>query len=342
MNACPHVLDPHRWEALAASAAAVRAEDHETTRAPRSRRHVPIRLTYLALLAGVSVAALHAAGNATPVRADGTADGALFSLTNQDRASNGVRSLNGNGTLGSIGESAGYNGCGFHVNGRSLDMIQRNYFAHPILGCGQYVFSIMQAYGVRYQSAGENIGWNQYGDPGTAAAAINSAFMNSPEHRSNILDGAYTDLGTGSANSGSAAWTGGGGSYIGAWMFSEEFAQIGAPPPPPPPPPPPAPVSPPPPRNTPAPQRPVEPPATTSAPAPDNQPQGTPEATPATPTPAPTPDAGTGTGATPTATETLTPSPSATPSLAVPPILDTNAGLLFDSVEAVLESYLIN
>lgn len=334
-------LDPGTLAALTASACAVRADDAHLEVAQRSRRRLGVSLAYFLVLAGISIAALHAATNATPVKADGTADGALFSLTNQDRASNGVRSLNGNGTLGNIGEGGRYGGCGFTVYGRSVDMIQRNYFAHPILGCGQYVFSIMQAYGVRYQSAGENIGWNQYGDPGTAAAAINSAFMNSPDHRSNILNGNYTDLGTGSANSGSNAWTGGGGSYIGAWMFSEEFAQLGSAPPPPPPPPPPAPPSAPAPRNTPAPRAPVQPPASTSGPVTPTTPQQTPGTTPAA-TPTPTPVAG------PTATPSPSPSPTAapsatpSPSLVLPPALNVNAGLLFDTVESVLESYLIN
>ena len=62
---------------------------------------------------------------------------------------------------------------------------------------------MMQAFGIRYQSAGENIGWNTYGDAGTAASQINSAFMNSPDHRSNILNGNFTALGIGSDNSGS-------------------------------------------------------------------------------------------------------------------------------------------
>ncbi len=161
--------------------------------------------------------------------------------------------------------AAATTGAASPINGRSVDMIQRNYFAHPILNCGgRYVFSMMQAFGIRYQSAGENIGWNTYGDGGTAASQINSAFMNSPDHRSNILNGSYTALGIGSDNSGSAAWSGGGGSYTGAWMFSEEFAQMaGSPPPPPPPPPPPRPkpkpVTAPPTRNTAPPPPPTTP-----------------------------------------------------------------------------------
>ncbi|MBJ7593373.1 MAG: hypothetical protein JF886_00685 [Candidatus Dormibacteraeota bacterium] len=328
MTGAEGAVDDVRWAELTRTAALVRADDEDIF-TPRSWRRRVTAATYLVALVGVSIAALHAAGTATPVRADGGADSALFSLTNQDRASNGVRSLGGNGTLGGIGEGSRYNGCGFAVNGRSVDMIQRNYFAHPILNCGgQLVFSMMQAFGVRYQSAGENIGWNTYGDSGTAASQINTAFMNSSDHRANILNGNFTALGIGSANSGSAAWTGGGGSHTGVWMFSEEFAQLAGSPPPPPPPPPPKPKPAPrpssgPTRNNAPPPPPAQPPATsgpTTAPTP-------------TPTPAPT--------ATPTPAATEVPTPTALPDLSVPPLLAAPGGLLFNSVESVLENYLI-
>jgi uncharacterized protein YkwD len=273
------------------------------------------------VFAGLTIAALHAVTTATAVRADGSADAALFSLTNQDRTSNGVRSLNGNGTLGGIGEGSRYTGCGFAVSGRSVDMIQRNYFAHPILNCGgQYVFSMMQAFGVHYTSAGENIGWNTYGDAGTAAAQINSAFMNSADHRANILNGSYTDLGIGSANSGAAAWTGGGGSYTGVWMFSEEFAQLRSSSPPPPRPPPPAP------RPRPRPAANSTPTRNTAPPPPPAQPAAA--TVTAVPTPAPTP------------LPTEMPTPTPLPTLTLPPPLPQQGGLLFNSVEWVLESYL--
>ncbi len=318
MQDSPTPMDEARWDELTRSAETVRATGDAALAPRRSWRRLATRGAYLVALSGISVAALHAAAAATPVHADGAADGALFSLTNQDRASNGVRSLGGNGTLGGIGEGSRYNGCGFAVYGRSVDMIQRNYFAHPILGCGQYVFSMMQAFGVHYQSAGENIGWNTYGDSGTAAAQINSAFMNSPEHRSNILNANYTALGIGSANSGSAAWSGGGGSYTGVWMFSEEFAQLAGSPPPPPPAPRPThrPVAAPA-RNSPAPAAPAAPALTaTTVPPP-------PAATPSPPAPAP-----------------ATASPL--PTLTLPPPLASPGGFLFNSVESVLESYLID
>ena len=211
MNEVAATPDQARVDALLRSAAQVRADQPEVESGTRSWRRFAITAVYSVALGGLALAAVHAAGDATPVRADGGADGALFSLTNQDRASNGVRSLNGNGSLAAIAEAGRYNGCGFPVNGRSADMIQRNYFAHPILGCGQVVFSMMSAYGVHYLSAGENIGWNT----GGSTSAINVAFMNSSEHRSNILNPNYTDLGVGSATSGSSAWTGGGGSGSG-------------------------------------------------------------------------------------------------------------------------------
>jgi uncharacterized protein YkwD len=305
MTAHSSISDPDGWEALAASAAAVRAGDDEPATTPPTWRRLVISNVYTAVLAGVVILALHAVGTATPVRADGGADSALFSYTNQDRASNGVRSLSWNGTLSNIGEGGRYGGCpGLTVYGRAVDMINRGYFAHQIAGCGQLVFSIMQAYGVPYRSAGENIGWN-----GAGAASINSAFMASPEHRNNILNGNYTSLGVGSDNSGSRKFMG----YSGVWMFAEEFAQLGSSAPPPPPPPPQRPN---PPRNTPAPAAPHLPPAV------------------AAPPPAPL--------ATASPVPTATPTPEPSPSLTVPPAPGTNGGLLFDSVESVLENYLIS
>lgn len=311
-NTC--AIDQARWEELTRTATLVRAGDAPPMASPRAWRRAAITATYMAALTGMTIAALHSAADATPVRASGSLDSALFSLTNQDRASNGVRSLNGNGTLGAIAEGARYNGCGFAVYGRAVDMIQRNYFAHVILNCGQYVFSMMSAFGVHYMSAGENIGWNTTG----SASAVNSAFMNSPDHRANILNGNYTDLGIGSDSG--ANWTGGGGSYS-ATMFSEEFAQLHSSSPPPPPPPPPAPKPQP---------RAVTPTRNTTPPPPPAQPAAAVIAATPIPTPTPVP------------TPTLVPTPTPLPTLTLPPALEQQSGLLFNSVESVLESYLIS
>ena len=310
------------WEEIVRTSIAVRAPSTaiaapEITRLRRLARPVALCAASAALFA-IGVAVL--LRSPAPAAADSGADSTLFSLTNSDRSSNGVGALSFYGTLQSIGENAGYN-CGVHVNGRAEDMIQRNYFSHVIQGCGQYVFSMMQAYGIRYQSAGENIGWVSNETNGNSAANyINGQFMGSPDHRSNILNGNYTDMGAGSWPTASGqTWSGGGSAQQNVWMFAEEFAQLAsAPPPPPPPPPPPRPSgggnsgggS----RNSPAPAPPAQPPATA--------------------TPAPTP--------TPTPLPTATPIPAALlPSNIPAPPTFAYPGLLPSTVESVLESFLI-
>jgi uncharacterized protein YkwD len=302
---------PSAWEELLRTASAVRATPSAAI--ARSRGGLPGVIRPIAMTAGLLTAAglalLHLAGTSGVASANGSLDSQLFSLTNQDRTSNGVRSLTFSGTLQNIGEGAPYNCRGIQVDGRSVDMIRRNYFAHPILGCGEYVFSMMQAFGIHYQSAGENIGWES--GSGSPASYINSAFMASTDHRDNILDSHYTEMGVGSDESApGVTWTGVSPGQQNVWMFSEEFAQVGASSPPPPrktPPPKPAP------RNSPAPKPPIVPPATTA--------------------PIPT------TPAAPTATPLVIPSGSLPQELPAPPI-DQYEGLYPNTIESVLEAFL--
>jgi uncharacterized protein YkwD len=298
---------PSVWDELVRTGSAVRATAAATDEAPRDpgrvRRAVRPAAISAALLTAAGLAVVHLAGTQSVAVASGSEDARLFSLTNSDRTSNGVHSLTFSGTLQSIGEGAPYNCNGIRVYGRSDDMIRRNYFAHPILSCGQLVFSMMQAYGVHYRSAGENIGWNAgYGDP---ASAINGEFMASAEHRSNILNRNYTEMGVGSDESApGVTWTGVGAEQN-VWMFSVEFAQVGASSPPPH-------RSPPPksgPRNSPAPGPPAVPPATTP------------------PSPLPT------------ATPVVVPVGSLPQDLPAPPV-GQYEGLFPNTIESVLEAFL--
>ena len=300
-------LPPPAWDELLRTASAVRAQADLAFPAPdgsRLRRAIrPLAMTGgLAVACGLAV--LHLAGTTGTAIANGGYDSQLFSLTNQDRTSNGVHSLSFSGTLQNIGEGAPYNCNGVRVSGRSVDMIRRNYFAHPILGCGQYVFSMMQAFGIHYRSAGENIGWEA--GSGSPASYINSAFMNSSDHRANILASRYTEMGVGSDESApGVTWTGQ-GSEQNVWMFSEEFAQVGSSSPPPPRrPSPPKPGS----RNSPAPAPPVAPGASS--------------------TPA----------ATPTPTPLLIPTGSLPQDLPAPPV-GGYEGLFPNTIESVLEAFL--
>ena len=304
---------PSAWDDLQRTAQAVRAE-RPVIVVSRPWAHLAAAVRPALMTAGVlaacGLAALHLAGATNIASANGGADSTLFSLTNSDRTSNGVHSLVQSGTLESIGENARYDCNGIEVNGRSDDMIQRNYFAHPILGCGQLVFSMMQAFGVHYRSAGENIGWvNGESSSSGAASYINSAFMNSPDHRSNILDSNYTEMGVGSDESApGVTWTGVSPGFQNVWMFSEEFAQVGVAAPPPRKPPKPGPGG----RNSPAPAAPGAPPAAT-----------------AVPTSAPIP----------TATPFAFPAGSLPQDLPAPPITQYE-GLLPNSIESVLEAFL--
>jgi len=103
-----------------------------------------------------------------------TSERQLVALTNQARASAGLRALKVDSTLTSI------------ARWRSKDMIVRNYFSHTILGHSYNVFHVLDENGYCYRIAGENIGWNNYPDD-VATTTVQRQFMDSPGHRANIL-----------------------------------------------------------------------------------------------------------------------------------------------------------
>jgi uncharacterized protein YkwD len=279
----------------------------------------------LGLLQATSVGAAPV-GSSTPYNSE------LFALTNQDRTSNGLAALADNATLAGIAQETPYYGCSTSpIYGRAADMLTRDYFSQQIPGCSAdsgYVWPIMTADGVHWTSAGENVGWNS-GDS-DPAAAINTAFMNSPPHRANIL-GAYNQLGVGSWYS-AGPWNysgSGGGPYTDVYMFGQEFVKVAAPPPPPPPKPTPKPPTPKPPAPTPTPV----PSPVTSHPTP------TPVSTrPPGPTPTPKPIAVT--TAMPTPTTTPTTKPKRLPRGVAAELPASGQGLLSSTIEQVIGSYL--
>jgi len=121
-----------------------------------------------------------------PVSTIGGAAGAEFALVNQDRAANGVGPLAFSGTLARVAQY------------RAQDMLNRNYFSHYDPSTGQLAFlELFHMWGIGYSTAGENIAWST----NPSMAAFNSMFMNSPEHRANILNSAYHRVGIGVAES---------------------------------------------------------------------------------------------------------------------------------------------
>ena len=218
-----------KWETLCRTAAAVQAGRDGACNPSARRRRVPGLVIIAGAMLGIALfAGSHLQGQ--PAAADGTADADLFAYTNQDRASNGVAALTENGTLAAIAEAAPYSGCAGAgtIDGRAQDMINRDYFSQQIPPCGQEVFSMMSAFGVNpARGAGENVGWvDNEGSADAAANWINTQFMQSPEHKKNILATNVTSLGIGSATSQSWTPPGAASPASGVWMFAEEFANI--------------------------------------------------------------------------------------------------------------------
>jgi uncharacterized YkwD family protein/spore coat assembly protein SafA len=89
---------------------------------------------------------------------------------------------------------------------KSADMAQpppKGYFAHQSPTYGS-PFQMMESFGLKFSAAGENIAYGQ-----RTPAEVMNGWMNSPGHRSNIMNGTYTEIGVGLAKnkSGVCYWT---------------------------------------------------------------------------------------------------------------------------------------
>jgi uncharacterized YkwD family protein/spore coat assembly protein SafA len=115
----------------------------------------------------------------------------VIRLVNVERSKKGLAPLAANWQLARV---ARY---------KSQDMINKNYFSHTSPTYGS-PFDMMEAFGVRFSAAGENIAMGQ-----RTPAEVVTAWMNSPGHRANILSPSYNQLGVGLATSSSGKnyWT---------------------------------------------------------------------------------------------------------------------------------------
>jgi uncharacterized YkwD family protein len=82
---------------------------------------------------------------------------------------------------------------------KAKDMAVNSYFNHisPTLGSP---FDMLRAAGINYKWAGENIA------RASTVKAAHDAYMDSPGHRANILNSAYTEIGIGVYRSGKTMW----------------------------------------------------------------------------------------------------------------------------------------
>jgi len=109
----------------------------------------------------------------------------MYNLHNSERARAGLGSLRLDAALTQIARQ------------RAQDMATRNYFSHNS-PTGQSAFTLMSSYGYRFDLAGENIARNNYPDNQATQVAM-TGFMNSAEHRENILDRSFNYVGIGLA-----------------------------------------------------------------------------------------------------------------------------------------------
>lgn len=106
----------------------------------------------------------------------------LESLTNQHRAANGLSSLIDDYRLNIAAAN------------KASDMITNNYWAHTSPS-GVSPLAWISGAGYPYTYAGENLARGM-----TSDASVINAWMNSVEHRGNILNANYRNIGCGSAN----------------------------------------------------------------------------------------------------------------------------------------------
>jgi len=115
---------------------------------------------------------------------------ALLSETNSERTSNGVAGLNLNSLLNNAAQT------------KANDMVTRDYWSH-ITPDGNQPWHFIVGAGYQYTAAGENLAYGF----GTSADTV-TGWMNSPPHRENLLNSAFTDVGFGFANSTNYVTTG--------------------------------------------------------------------------------------------------------------------------------------
>src|SRR5947209_5774678 len=109
--------------------------------------------------------------------------GSLLAYSNNQRAAAGEGYLSLNGALDSAAQA------------KANDMVAENYWGHySPSGASPWTFISNAGYG--YSAAGENLAYGF-----ASSADVITAWMNSAEHRANLLNGGYVDVGFGIANS---------------------------------------------------------------------------------------------------------------------------------------------
>lgn len=110
----------------------------------------------------------------------------LIALTNLNRTANGLNALLPDPASAAV------------ARGRSADMATRDYFSHYIPPDNKTFIDIMRESRIPYRLAGENLEFNDASHYETVQYADRD-FLNSPTHRSVLLNAQYQLVGTGVA-----------------------------------------------------------------------------------------------------------------------------------------------
>jgi uncharacterized protein YkwD len=151
----------------------------------------------LALLAAFLPGSAPASGNgrSTAARAATTLDLGVLDQLNQIRAAHRLTALSPSPTLGAAAQT------------HSREMLVNGYFGHDSSN-GSPFWKRIRAYYPEgrygYWSVGENLFWSS---GSTSATAAMKAWMASPEHRANILDPAWRQIGVAAVSSRNAPGT---------------------------------------------------------------------------------------------------------------------------------------
>jgi len=153
----------------------------------KGNRYAKIYAPYLPLvisiIASLFISFWHPNSSSTLAYATEMSASGLLSATNSQRSSNGKSTLTINSQLASAAQA------------KANHMVTNNYWSHTTPD-GQEPWAFIQNAGYSYSKAGENLA---YGFATSADTVI--GWMNSPTHKANMLDNAFTDVGFGFANS---------------------------------------------------------------------------------------------------------------------------------------------
>jgi uncharacterized protein YkwD len=145
----------------------------------------------------VVVLALVAVSSAFGARSASQSEDALLRAMNQARTSRGLRALQLDPKLRAAARS------------HSLEMLRYGYFGHGAFG------RRLTSFGVRGPTIGENLAWGQ--GVYRRAGVIVREWLQSPEHRANLLRPGFRRVGVGSA-------TGSFAGHPGALVVTADFA----------------------------------------------------------------------------------------------------------------------